>query len=47
MKPALDILNGKLGFYPKYFDKSETPEEKSIRINKYYYYKEHCKIEER
>ena len=47
IKPALDILNGKLGFYPKYFDKSETPEEKSIRINKYYYYKEHCKIEER
>ena len=45
IKPALDILNGKLGFYPKYFDKSETPEEKSIRINKYYYYKEHCKIE--
>ena len=36
VKPALDILNGKLGFYPKDYDKSETSEERNLRINRYY-----------
>lgn len=34
--PSINILNGKLGFYPKDYDFSLTEEEKLIRINKYY-----------
>ena len=36
VKPALDILNGKLGFYPKDYDRTETAEERNIRTNRYY-----------
>lgn len=34
--PALNILNGQIGFYPSSYDRSETPEELNYRINKYY-----------
>lgn len=33
---AVDILNGKLGFYPPNFNFSETLEERNIRINEYH-----------
>ena len=32
----ISILNGKLGFYPSEYDRSETAEELNFRINKYY-----------
>lgn len=34
--PALNILNGQLGFYPIDYNRNETPEELNSRINKYY-----------
>ena len=34
--PALNILNGNLGFYPPNYDRNETPEELNYRINRYY-----------
>ena len=34
--PAINILNGQLGFYPPNYDKNETPEELNFRINDYY-----------
>lgn len=34
--PALNILNGKLGFYPPNYNRNETPEELNNRINYYY-----------
>ena len=34
--PALNILNGNLGFYPSNYDRNETPEELNHRINNYY-----------
>lgn len=36
IEPALNILNGRLGFYPKDYDRTETIEEKNLRINNYY-----------
>lgn len=36
VEPSINILNGKLGFYPPEFDFDETLEERNIRINKYY-----------
>ena len=36
IKPIISILNGKLGFYPPSYDRSETAEELNFRINKYY-----------
>lgn len=36
IKPVLAILNGNLGFYPKDYNINETPEQKLIRINKFY-----------
>ena len=35
-KPALDILNGRLGFYPKDYNRNETSEDRIRRINEYY-----------
>ena len=34
--PSINILNGQLGFYPIDFDYNQTPEQISIRINKYH-----------
>lgn len=34
--PSLNILNGKLGFYPPNYNRNETPEELNYRINSYY-----------
>lgn len=34
--PALNILNGNLGFYPPNYDRNETPEELNYQINSYY-----------
>ena len=34
--PAIEILNGNLGFYPKEYNKSESPAELVKRINAYY-----------
>lgn len=34
--PAIEILNGNLGFYPKKYNKSESPAELAKRINAYY-----------
>ena len=34
--PAINILNGKLGFYPPSYDRNEAPEELNSRINDYY-----------
>ena len=34
--PALNILNGNLGFYPPNYDRNETSEELNYRINSYY-----------
>lgn len=34
--PSVNILNGKLGFYPPNFDFNETLEERTIRINEYH-----------
>lgn len=36
IKPILKILNGQLGFYPNDFNLKETPEERLVRISKYY-----------
>ena len=36
IKPALDILNGEISFYPPSYDRSETSEELNSRINAYY-----------
>lgn len=36
INPSIDILNGKLGFYPKMFDFNETQAQRMIRINNYY-----------
>lgn len=36
IKPAIDILNGKLGFYPKDYDRSESNEKRLIRANLYH-----------
>lgn len=36
VNPSLNILNGRLGFYPKKFDFNETPEERFVRINNYH-----------
>lgn len=36
IKPAINILNGILGFYPQNFDFTETTEQRMIRINEYY-----------
>jgi len=36
IKPSLDILNGKLGFYPLNYDVTETSHQRLVRINKYY-----------
>ena len=33
---AIEILNGNLGFYPKEYNKSESPAELVKRINAYY-----------
>lgn len=35
-KPALDILNGRLGFYLKDYNRNETSEDRIRRINEYY-----------
>ena len=34
--PSIDILNGKLGFYPKDFNFDESMEERIVRINEYH-----------
>ena len=34
--PSINILNGKLGFYPPNYNTKETPEELNARINRYY-----------
>ena len=36
VKPSVDILNGKLGFYPDSFNFNETVMERVLRINKYH-----------
>ncbi len=36
IKPVLDILDGKLGFYPPNYDLTENSEQRLIRINRYY-----------
>lgn len=36
IEPAVSILNGKLGFYPKNYNFEETYEEKLLRINKHH-----------
>ena len=36
IEPIINILNGKLGFYPPTYDRKETPKELILRINKYY-----------
>lgn len=36
INPVLNILNGNLSFYPENYDRSETPQELSLRINRYY-----------
>lgn len=36
VKPSIDILNGKLGFYPQNFNFDETIEERMVRINQYH-----------
>ena len=36
VNPSVNILNGKLGFYPPIFDFNETLEERNTRINEYY-----------
>lgn len=39
IEPILRILDGELGFYPKSYNRNETPEELSIRINNYHNHK--------
>lgn len=36
IEPAINILNGNLGFYPPNFNFNETYEERVIRINKFH-----------
>lgn len=36
VNPSVNILNGKLGFYPPNFDFNETCEERNVRINEHY-----------
>ena len=36
IKPIIDILDGKLGFYPPDYDLTENSEQRLIRINRYY-----------
>lgn len=36
IKPILDILSGKRGFYPENYNQLETDEQRLIRINRYY-----------
>ena len=36
IEPIINILNGKLGFYPETYDRKETSEELILRINRYY-----------
>ena len=36
IKPAIEILNGNLGFYPPNYNKEESSSELCLRINKYY-----------
>lgn len=36
IEPIMNILNGKLGFYPKTYNRKETPMELILRINKHY-----------
>lgn len=36
VKPSLDILNGKLGFYPENYNFNESPEDRLLRIHKYH-----------
>ena len=36
VKPSLDILNGKLGFYPESYNFDESPEDRMIRIHEYH-----------
>ena len=36
IEPALRILNGQLGFYPREYNSNETFEELSARINSYH-----------
>jgi len=36
IKPSIDILNGKLGFYPPNFNFNENVEQRLIRINEYH-----------
>ena len=36
IKPVLDILDGKLGFYPPNYDLTENSEQRLTRINRYY-----------
>lgn len=36
IKPIVNILNGEIGFYPKNYNKKETPSQLLLRINKYY-----------
>lgn len=36
INPILNILEGRLSFYPPTYDRTETPEELSIRINQYH-----------
>lgn len=37
INPIMEILNGRLGFYPSDFNLKESPEEKLVRISKYYH----------
>ena len=36
IEPIINILNGKLGFYPETYNRQETSSELILRINKYY-----------
>ena len=36
IEPIINILNGKLGFYQKNYNRKETPSELILRINRYY-----------
>jgi len=36
VNPSVNILNGKLGFYPPDFNFNETLNERNVRINEYY-----------
>ena len=36
VEPSINILNGRLGFYPPEFNFDETPIQRNNRINQYY-----------